>query len=142
MAERDLCKVEVVGSIPTSSTSLSMTDEAPRSDAPDESEEAVDHFKASKTDPGTRPICAALSDEMRDALRVGRTSSGPTAAALRGRRLWGYSGGATPMGAQWQADLRTIDRMARALRTLQGLLKNGASADEMLDAVHGGLMGQ
>jgi hypothetical protein len=101
----------------------------------------VDHAKQMKREPGTRPVCAALTASMRKALRLGRTPVGAASKGLRDRRLWGFGvSAATPMGAQWREDLITMERMRRTLETLREKLADGAERSELSDIIEGGLV--
>lgn len=85
-------------------------------------------------EPGTRPVCAALTASMLGDLRRGKSSHG-----LRVRRLSSFGGGLTPMGEQWRTALVENERMRRALDGLREMVQRGATQQELLDAIAGGL---
>lgn len=101
-----------------------------------------DIIEQMEREPGTRPVCAALTGPQLKALRLGRVTI-PTMRALAARRLLCPAGVATfkptPMGAQWRQTLIEHDRMRRALRRAQALLNDGGGRQDVLDAIAGGL---
>jgi hypothetical protein len=99
--------------------------------------EQIDHAEQMAREPGTRPICAALTADMRKALRTRKGR----AAGLKARRLVcpGRGFALTPMGAQWREDLILIERYERALKTARDMLRDGAERQDVLEVVIGGL---
>lgn len=104
----------------------------------------VDHAKAMLKEPGTRPICAVLSDEMLQSLQAGRSCGPGSTKGLKARRLWkpGAPGATTPMGEQIRRMLLDKARMRRALISAREMVKGGASAEDVLEVISGGLLAE
>ena len=97
----------------------------------------IDIVAEMATDPGTRPICGALTTAQRKSLL---TRKGQT-AGLKARRLVCPGPGfhLTPMGAQWRQDLIENDRMRRAITKAMEMLRDGSEHADVLEVLAGGL---
>lgn len=102
-----------------------------------EPDAAVDVVADMEREPGTRPVCARLTEAQIKALRLRRGKS----TGLKARRLVcpGPGFALTPMGAQWREYLIENARMKRALLKAIEMLKRGAKRQSVLEVLVGGL---